>query len=270
MNMLQIVRRECVAAGAAAADKAGIIRKIAELCAASPALNGISADEIEKGLLEREALGSTGFGRGIAIPHCRLDDAREFVVGVVSVPEGVEFDSMDGGDVRLLVFIVGPSENSSDHIKVLSTISRILSEAEAVEEMIAAKTAEALYESFVRHLRDEPRADAGERKSLFHVFVHDEELFRQLLEVFGSTEPRFTAVIEAENASSYLSKVPLFAGVWADDPRTFSRIIISLVQKRMTNELVRRIEAVTGPLSKSHRVLVTVQDVFFCGGSLQS
>jgi PTS system nitrogen regulatory IIA component len=270
MDILQVVRRECVAARTDAADKAGIIHKIAELCAGSPALAGISAAEIEKGLLEREELGTTGFGHGIAIPHCRLDDAREFVLGVVSVPDGVEFHSMDGGVVRLLVFIVGPAENSSDHIKVLSTISRILSDAEAVEEMIAAKTDEALYESFARHLRDEPRADEGEKKSLFHVFVHDEDLFRDLLEVFGSTEPRFTAVIEAENASSYLSKVPLFAGVWADDPRTFSRIIVSLVQKRMTNELVRRIEAVTGPLSRSHRVLVTVQDVFFSAGSLHS
>jgi PTS system nitrogen regulatory IIA component len=144
----------------------------------------------------------------------------------------------------------------------------VLSIADAVNEMVAARTDEALYESFVRHLTDEPRAEAGEDKSLFHVFVQDEELFRQILEVFGSTEPRFTAVLDAENASSYLAKVPLFAGLWADNPRTFSRVIVSLVRKRMTNELVRRIEAVTGPLSQSDRVLVTVQDVFFSGGSL--
>jgi mannitol/fructose-specific phosphotransferase system IIA component (Ntr-type) len=266
MDILQVVKRECVAAGVSAGDKAAVLREIAGLCA--KALEGVTAEEIEKGLLEREEMGSTGFGKGIAIPHCRIESASEFAVGAVSVPDGVAFESMDDADVKLLVFIVGPSDNSSDHIKVLSTISRVLSDSNAVAEMVAATNAEALYESFVRHLRDEPRAEAGEKKSLFHVFVQDEELFRQLLEVFGATEPRFTAVIEAENASSYLSKVPLFAGLWSDSPRSFSRIIVSLVGKRMTNELVRRIEAVAGPLSKSDRVLVMVQDVFFSGGSL--
>jgi PTS system nitrogen regulatory IIA component len=266
MDVLSVVKREVVAAGVAAADKASILAEIARLSAG--VLDGVTEAEVEKGLAEREEVGSTGFGKGIAIPHCRIDSAREFAVGVVSVPDGVDFDSMDGAPVRLLVFIIGPKENSSDHIKVLSTISRVLSDPRAVEEMIAAKSAEALYESFARHLRDEPRAESGEKRSLFHVFVQDEELFRDLLEVFGSTEPRFTAVIEAENASSYLAKVPLFAGLWGDSPHTFSRIIISLVRKRMTNELVRRIEAAAGPLSKTDRVLVTVIDVFFSGGSL--
>ncbi len=268
MDILHVVRRECVASGAAVADKAAVIREIARLAAAIPALAGTTEADIERGLLEREEVGTTGFGKGIAIPHCRLESAEEFVVGVVSIPDGVGFDSLDGGDVRLLVFIVGPAHESSEHIKILSTISRVLSSADAVEEMTAARTDEALYESFARHLTDEPRAESGEDKSLFLVVVQDEGLFRQILEVFGGTEPRFTAVLDAENASSYLAKVPLFAGLWGDNPRSFSRVIISLVRKRMTNELVRRIEEVTGPLSQSDRVLVTVQDVFFSGGSL--
>jgi PTS system nitrogen regulatory IIA component len=268
MDILHIVKRECVASNVTVADKAAIIHEIARLAAAVPALAGTSEDDIEKGLLGREEVGTTGFGKGIAIPHCRLESAEEFVVGAVSINGGVGFDSLDGGDVRLLVFIVGPAHESSEHIKVLSTISRVLSNTDAVNEMVAARTDEALYESFARHLTDEPHAEAGEEKSLFLVVVQDEELFRQVLEVFGGTEPRFTAVLDAENASSYLAKVPLFAGLWADNPRSFSRVIISLVRKRMTNELVRRIEVVTGPLSQSDRVLVTVQDVFFSGGSL--
>ncbi len=268
MDILHVVRRECVASNVTVADKAAVIHEIARLAAAAPALAGTTERDIEEGLLEREEIGTTGFGKGIAIPHCRLESAGEFVVGVVSAPGGVGFDSLDGDDVRLMVFIVGPAHESSEHIKVLSTISRVLSNTDAVNEMVAARTDEALYESFARHLTDEPHAEAGEEKSLFLVVVQDEELFRQILEVFGATEPRFTAVLDAENASSYLAKVPLFAGLWGDNPRSFSRVIISLVRKRMTNELVRRIEAVTGPLSQSDRVLVTVQDVFFSGGSL--
>lgn len=268
MDILHVVRRECVASNVTVADKAAIIHEIARLAATAPALAGTAERDIEEGLLEREDIGTTGFGKGIAIPHCRLESAREFVVGVVSVSGGVGFESLDGEDVRLMVFIVGPARESSEHIRVLSTVSRVLSSADAVEEMVAARSDEALYESLARHLRDEPRAAAGEEKSLFLVVVQDEGLFRQILEVFGATEPRFTAVLEAENAGSYLAKVPLFAGLWRDSPSSFSRVIISLARKRMTNELVRRIEAIAGPLSKSDSVLVTVQDVFFSGGSL--
>jgi mannitol/fructose-specific phosphotransferase system IIA component (Ntr-type) len=268
MNILGIVRRECVAAGRSPTDKRAVLAEIAGLAKANPALDGLTREEIESGLLEREEIGTTGFGKGIAIPHCRLSNVPEFVVGVMTVPGGVEFDSLDGQKVRLLVFIIGPATESSDHIRILSTVSRVLSSSDAVAEMIAADSDEALYESFARHLRDDPRAGKGEPRSLFQVFVQGEELFREILEVFGATEPRFTAVLEAENASSYLAKVPLFAGLWSDNPRTFSRVIVSLVSKRMTNELVRRIESVTGPLSKCDRVLVMVQDVFFSGGSL--
>ena len=268
MNVLDVVRRECTAARRAPADKAAVLTEVARLAAASSALSGVAVDEIEKGLREREEIGTTGFGKGIAIPHCRLEGAAEFAVGVVSVPDGVDFDSLDGEKVRLFVFIVGPAQESSDHIRVLSSISRVLSNGDAVTEMAAASSDEALYESFVRHLRDDPRPAKGEHKSLFQVFVQDEELFREILEIFGATEPRFTAVLEAENASTYLSKVPLFAGLWNDSQRTFSRVIVSLVRKRMTNEIVRRIESITGPLAKSDRVLVVVQDTFFSGGSL--
>ena len=268
MNVLDMVRRECAAAGRAPADKSAALREVAKLAASSPALAGLSIDELEKGLREREDVGTTGFGKGIAIPHCRLERVPEFVVGVMSVPDGVDFDALDGEKVGLFVFIVGPALESSDHIRVLSTVSRVLSSADAVEEMMAAGSDEALYESLVRNMRDEPRSGKGEPKSLFQVFVQDEEMFRGILEVFGATEPRFTAVLEAENASTYLAKVPLFAGLWGDSPRTFSRVIVSLVSKKMTNELVRRIEGVTGPLGKCERVMVMVQDVFFSDGSL--
>jgi mannitol/fructose-specific phosphotransferase system IIA component (Ntr-type) len=268
MDILSLVRRECVAAGKSPSDKNAVLTEIAALAKASPVLSGLTQEEIEGGLREREEVGTTGFGKGIAIPHCRLESVPEFVVGVMSVPDGVEFDSLDGEKVKLLVFIIGPAMESSDHIRILSNVSRVLSSRDSVLEMTAAGSDEALYESFARHVRDEPRAGKGEPKSLFQVFVQDEELFRQILEVFGATEPRFTAVLEAENASSYLAKVPLFAGLWNDSSRTFSRVIVSLVGKRMTNELVRRIEGVTGPLSGCERVMVLVQDVFFSGGSL--
>ena len=72
MDILHVVKRECVASSVTAADKAAIIHEIARLAAAVPALAGVTEGDIEQGLLEREGVGTTGFGKGIAIPHCRL------------------------------------------------------------------------------------------------------------------------------------------------------------------------------------------------------
>lgn len=268
MNVLEVVRPESSAAKLAVGSKEDALRALARLAKESPILSGVSEDEIARALSEREAIGTTGFGKGIAIPHCRLEGVEEFVVGVASAPEGVPFDSLDEDDVRLFVFIVGPARDSNEHIRILSAVSRVLSDGDAVEEMVRAQSNEALAESFMRHLRGEPLPEKQPGRTLFQVFVQDEELFKKILEIFGGTEPRCTIVLEAQNASSYFWKVPLFAGLWSDNPRTFSRLIVSLVSKQMTNEMVRRIEQVAGPLSESEQVLVTVHDVFYSGGSL--
>jgi hypothetical protein len=62
--------------------------------------------------------------------------------------------------------------------------------------------------------------------------------------------------------------MPLFAGLWSDKQRSFSKIVLSLVDRRMTNEMIRRLEQITGPLKDSDKVLLAVQDIFYSGGSL--
>ncbi len=268
MDLSELLRAECVAVNIAASDKTDALSQIAALAKRSPILDEVSAEEIRQAMAEREAVGSTGFGKGIAIPHCRMSSVPEFVVGLATVGGGVGFDSLDGEPVGLIAFIVGPALESADHIRVLSGLSRVLSNADAVKEMLAAVTPEALRESFLRHVSFDRELRPEAKRSLLHVFVQDEGLFQEILQLLGGTEPRFTAVLEAENASVYLAKLPLFAGLWADRPQSFTRVIISLVNRSMANELVRRIEQVAGPLAESEQVLVTVQNVFFSGGSL--
>ncbi len=268
MDLSELLRVECVAVNVTAASKTDALSQIAALAKQSAALGDVSVEEIRRAMEEREAVGSTGFGKGIAIPHCRMESVSAFVVGLATVAGTVDFDSLDGEPVGLIAFIVGPARESTDHIRVLSGLSRVLSNADAVREMLAAATPEALRESFLRHVSLDRELLQEAKRSLFHVFIQDEDLFVEILQVLGGTEPRFTAVLEAENASVYLAKLPLFAGLWTDRPRSFTRVIISLVNRSMVNELVRRIEEVVGPLAQSERVLVAVQNVFFSGGSL--
>ncbi|HHH75600.1 MAG TPA: hypothetical protein ENL03_01080, partial [Phycisphaerae bacterium] len=102
MTLFTALSAECIEAGASLSDKPSALRLVAKLAKASPASEGVSEAEIFAGLEQRESLGSTGFGGGIAIPHCRLDGVADFVVGLVSIPDGVDFDAMDGLAVRLI------------------------------------------------------------------------------------------------------------------------------------------------------------------------
>ncbi len=268
MTLFTALSAECIEAGASLSDKPSALRLVAKLAKASPASEGVSEAEIFAGLEQRESLGSTGFGGGIAIPHCRLDGVADFVVGLVSIPDGVDFDAMDGLAVRLIVFIVGPERESKEHIHLLSGISQTLSIPGVVDELIAARTSDALRESFLRHVRDELEAEGENGRNLFHVIVQDEDLFQDILQVFGSIESTGAVILNAENTGVYLSRIPLFADIWSDNAKRFSQLIVALVNKRITNETIRRIERITGPLKGRSDVMVVVQDVFYCAGAI--
>jgi len=228
----------------------------------------VSEEKILAGLKEREKLGSTGFGKGIAIPHCRVESVTDFVVGLITVPERVDFDSVDGEEVRLIVFIVAPEGQSEKHIKLLSTISQTLLISGVVKEILAAKNAEIAVESFLRHTRADISTEGGTEKVMFHILIQDEDLFRQIIQVLAGIESSSVVVIDTTNTRTYLAKVPLFAGFWRDEPKGFSRLIVMIVDKKLTNETLRRIESVTGNLNERSGVMVTVQQLSYAAGSL--
>ncbi len=270
MNLIHIFKKDCIAAGAQASDKQDALRQIAALARHAKALSSVSEEVLYAALLDRESLGSTGFGNGIAIPHCRLPGVNEFVMGVMSLPEGVDFEALDGNPVKLIVFIVAPDTRSDEHIRLLSTTSQILSIPGAVEEMVREPTAVALQESFLRHACDEVEENSENNFSLFHLLIQKEDYFLDLLQVFGSLEQGSTVVIDAEHSQKYLNKIPMFSAFWADEPDHFCRVIIAVVNRKMINEIIRRVERITGKLSENTGVMLTVQELFYCAGSLKN
>lgn len=268
MNLIQVLRRECLQAGAKCASKDDVLSAIAALARQSPILANMDESTILKGLADREELSTTGFGTGIAIPHCRLDGVEDFVVGILSVPEGVEFNAMDGEPVKLFVFIVAPASGSNEHIKILSAISQVLNVPKYVEEMVMAPNAEVLAESFLRHVRDEADTRQHDNKTLFRVQIQDEDLFHDVLKIFAGFNASTVMVSEAEPAANYIQKMPLFAGFWSDKHAEFCKVILATVDKKDTNETIRRIEQHTGSLDERDDILLTVQELFYCSGNL--
>ncbi len=268
MYLPDVLRSECIRPGFALATKAAALREVAKLAKASFILNDISEEVVLQGLLGREELGSTGFGDGIAIPHCRLEGVKEFVVGFLTVPNGVDFDALDEEKSTILVFIIAPADESKEHVRVLSAVSQVLNIPGVVDELVAATTVEAARESFVRHVKDDVETKGHDSRNQLTLFIQEEDLFQPLLNVFASINTCSFVVVESQNATSYFASVPLFAGFWSDSHVGFSRIIVGAIEKGMTNEIIRQIERVTGCLDERDDVMLLVQNVFYASGAL--
>lgn len=107
-------------------SKKRVLELVAEL--ASQDAPGLAAEALFDGLLERERLGSTGLGNGIAIPHCRIDNCTRVTGVLLTLDDGVDFEAVDDEPVKLVFAIVVPNEDSSTHLEVLATLAETLSD----------------------------------------------------------------------------------------------------------------------------------------------
>jgi len=270
MRLIEVLKQQCICPAIELKSKEHALSEIVKVAKLHPSLSEISDETILEAIKEREALGSTGFGECIAIPHCRLESLSDFIVGIITVPNGVDFESLDGKDVKLIIFIIAPEEKSNDHIRLLSKISQTLMIPGAVKEITAAATDEAVLESFLRHSRDEIDTSEQKGKNLFTVIIQDETIFRDVISTISGIDSNSVVVIEAENSGAYLAKMPIFADFWSDKKHPFCKVVIATVEKRLTNETLRRLEALTGSVDERNDILVTIQELFYWAGSIQA
>jgi PTS system nitrogen regulatory IIA component len=116
-----------------------------DLSARAARLTGLQERDIFDVLLQRERLGSTGLGHGIAIPHGKLAGLKRIVGIFARLAEPIEFDAVDGAPVDIVFLLLAPEGAGADHLKALARISRLLREGSAVEKLRASRDAAALY-----------------------------------------------------------------------------------------------------------------------------
>ena len=98
------------------------------------------ANAFLKSVLEREKVGSTGIGKGIAIPHSRTSSVREVVVAIGRSTSGIEFEALDNREVHLVFLIAAPLESGGLYLKALARLSRLLRYQEFRNELMQAET----------------------------------------------------------------------------------------------------------------------------------
>ena len=109
----------------------------------------IDRDSVVEVLMDREKLGSTGIGEGIAIPHGKLKGLENLIVSFGRSRVGVDFDSLDGGPVHLFFLLVAPENSAGQHLKALAKISRMLKDVSFRESLVEADSTEAIYDIIV-------------------------------------------------------------------------------------------------------------------------
>ena len=105
----------------------------------SLSMTEISAKEVYEGLLEREKLGSTGLGIGVAIPHCRVGSCVTPMGVLASLEHEIDFDSSDGYPVNLLFALIVPYHAHQDHLDILSEVAKLFCQESFCENLRAAK-----------------------------------------------------------------------------------------------------------------------------------
>ncbi len=124
------------------APKHAVLTQLADLFGS---VYGLNAFDILEGLEQREALGSTGFGKGIAIPHCRSAGVNRPTMALLKVEEPCPFESADAEPVTLVFGLVSPENAGATHLHALAAISRVLRDEAMLQALHDAPDADALF-----------------------------------------------------------------------------------------------------------------------------
>jgi nitrogen PTS system EIIA component len=145
MRMSDFVVREAIIPELTATTKEAVIREMVEGLRAAGYFKGGEPEDIVKAILKRETLGSTGIGRGVAIPHTKHSSVDRLIGTVAVSHTGVPFNSVDGEPVFVLVLLVSPQDRPGDHLRALENVARSMRDDGFVRSLRQATTREAIW-----------------------------------------------------------------------------------------------------------------------------
>jgi mannitol/fructose-specific phosphotransferase system IIA component (Ntr-type) len=150
MKFSDFVTLDAIRSHVDATTKEGVIREMVQALVDAGRIEVGEMEGIIRAIMKREDLGSTGIGRGVAVPHTKHPSVNRLVGTVAVSPEGINFDSLDGEPVHLFFILVSPPDRPGDHLRALENISRQLRDDAFCRLLKGAKTPED-----IQHLLEE-------------------------------------------------------------------------------------------------------------------
>ncbi len=151
MRLEDFLPQDCVISALKARKKREVLDEMVKNI--SDKINNINREIVIEVLLDREKLGSTGIGYGVAIPHARVKGLDCIVVSFGRSMEGIDFQSMDNKPAHLFFLIVAPEDSTNVHIKVLARISQLLKDANFRNKLMGASSSEELFRIIIKNDR---------------------------------------------------------------------------------------------------------------------
>jgi mannitol/fructose-specific phosphotransferase system IIA component (Ntr-type) len=142
MRLSEFVVRDAIVPQLTATSKESVIRGMVESLRNAGQFRGADVEDIVRAILKREGLGSTGIGRGVAIPHTKHNSVEKLIGTVAISHTGVAFDSLDGEPVYIFVLLISPQDRPGDHLRALENVSRCLRDDAFVKALRNATTRE--------------------------------------------------------------------------------------------------------------------------------
>lgn len=142
MRMSEFVVRDAILPSLTATTKEAVIRAMVESLRDAGQFKAADTEDIVRAILKRELLGSTGIGRGVAIPHTKHGGVDRLVGTLAVSHTGVAFESLDGEPVYIFVLLISPQDRPGDHLRALENVSRCLRDDGFVKALRAATTRE--------------------------------------------------------------------------------------------------------------------------------
>ncbi|MGQ9629798.1 MAG: PTS sugar transporter subunit IIA [bacterium] len=124
MKIIDYLDRDAVEADLKSTSKGKVLEELVQMLVRSGKVKNLN--RVVENLREREELGSTGIGQGVAIPHSKCDEVKDLVIAFGRSKEGVNFEALDGEPVYLFFLLLAPRDAASIHLKALARISRLL------------------------------------------------------------------------------------------------------------------------------------------------
>lgn len=152
MKLTEVLTEDLVKMDLEARTRDGAIRELVQLLSGRGKIAPADLESVVNTVLEREHLGSTAIGRGVAIPHAKTPAVREFVAAFGRSRAGIDFSAVDGEPVHLVFILISPPDSQRAHLKALAHISRLLSKQDLRAHIMAAKSPAEI----IKLLSDEP------------------------------------------------------------------------------------------------------------------
>lgn len=144
MKILDFLKKEWVIQELQGTDKISVLRELAQVLVKPCGVS--SVDELVQILMEREKLGSTAIGEGIAIPHGRLKKLKNFFISFGRSHKGVQFDSIDGKLSQIFFLIMAPENSAVENLKLISRIVTLLKDKSFRKRIMEAESQEEIYQ----------------------------------------------------------------------------------------------------------------------------